>query len=91
VDQTQPAWFAKSDDLADVMAFHIVRLYHIAGRCLECGACARACPMDIDLRTLGRKLEKDVRELYGYEAGMDPESTPPLATFRPDDRANFIK
>jgi formate dehydrogenase subunit beta len=91
VDQTQPAWFAKSDDLADIMAFHIVRLYHVAGRCLECGACARACPMNIDLRTLGRKLEKDVRELYAYEAGMDLESTPPLATFRPDDHEDFIK
>jgi formate dehydrogenase subunit beta len=91
VDQTQPSWFAKSDDLSDIMAFHIVRAYHVAGRCLDCGACARACPMHIDLRTLGRKLEKDVRELYGYEAGMDPESAPALGTFRPDDPQEFIR
>jgi formate dehydrogenase subunit beta len=91
VDQTQPSWFGKSDDLADVMAFHLVRAYHLAGRCVNCGACSRACPMHIDLRALLQKLQKDVRELYGYEAGMDLEALPPLATFRPDDPQEFIK
>jgi ferredoxin len=91
VDQSQPRWFGGGDDLSDVIAFHLVRLYHIAGRCLECGACVRACPMDIDLRVLGRKLEKDVRERYEYEAGIDLDSTPPLSTFRTDDPQEFIK
>jgi coenzyme F420-reducing hydrogenase beta subunit len=91
VDQSQPAWISKGDDLSDVIAFHLVRIYHVAGRCLDCGACARACPMHIDLRTLGRKLEKDVREMYDYEAGMSLEDTPPLSTFRTDDPQEFIK
>jgi formate dehydrogenase subunit beta len=91
VDQSQPDWFGKSDDLSDIMAFHLVRIYHVAGRCLDCGACVRACPMHIDLRTLGRKLEKDVRELFGYEPGMDLESAPLLGTFRTDDPQGFIK
>ena len=91
VDQTQPSWFAKSDNLSDIMAFHIVRAFHTAGRCLDCGACARACPMHIDLRTLGKMVEKDVRELYDYEAGIDLESVPPLGTFRVDDPQAFIK
>lgn len=91
VDQTQPCWFGKGDDLSDVMAFHIVRAYHVAGRCLDCGACVRACPMHIDLRALVKKLEKDVRELYGYEAGLRLETVPALATFRPDDPQEFIK
>jgi formate dehydrogenase subunit beta len=91
VDQSQPSWFGKSDHLSDVMAFHLVRMYHVAGRCLDCGACVRACPMHIDLRTLGRKLEKDVRELFGYESGMDLESAPLLGTFRSDDPQGFIK
>ena len=91
VDQSQPDWFGKSDDLSDVMAFHLVRIYHVAGRCLDCGACDRACSMHIDLRTLGRKLEKDVRELFEYEPGMDVESAPLLGTFRPDDPQAFIK
>jgi ferredoxin len=91
VDQSQPSWFSKSDDLSDVAAFHLVRIYHVAGRCLDCGACARACPMDIDIRTLGRKLEKDVREMYEYEPGMDLESPPLLGTFQTDDPQGFIK
>jgi ferredoxin len=91
VDQSQPSWFGKSDHPSDVMAFHLVRLYHVAGRCLDCGACARACSMHIDLRTLGRKLEKDVRELFDYESGVDLESAPLLGTFRSDDPQGFIK
>jgi ferredoxin len=91
VDQSQPEWFAKSDDLSDIMAFHLVRLYHVAGRCLDCGACDRACPMHIDLRTLGRKVEEDIRELFGYESGMELEAAPLLGTFRPNDPQAFIK
>jgi ferredoxin len=91
VDQSHPSWVGKGDDLSDVMVFHLVRIYHVAGRCLDCGACARACPMHIDVRTLGRKLEKDVREMYEYESGLSLESPPPLSTFRPDDPQEFIK
>jgi hypothetical protein len=47
--------------------------------------------MHIDLRTLGRKLEKDVRELYDYETGMEVEAPPLLGTYRPDDPQGFIK
>ena len=91
IDQSQPSWFGKSDDLSDVMAFHLVRTYHVAGRCLDCGACARACPVHIDLRTLQKKLQKEVLELYGYEAGVDLEATPALPTFRPEDPQDFMK
>jgi formate dehydrogenase subunit beta len=91
VDQTQPSWFAKSDDLSDIMAFHLVRIYHVAGRCLDCGACARACPMDIDIRILGRKLAKEIQELYDYESGLDDDSLPLLGTYRPNDPQGFIR
>ena len=91
VDQSQPTWFPKSDKLSDVMAFHMVRVYHTAGRCLDCGACERACPMDINLRPLMRLLSKDVEALYGFEPGMDPEATPALGSFRTDDPQSFVK
>lgn len=91
IDQNQPSWFDRSDDVADLMAFHLGRLYHVAGRCIDCGACARACPMEIDLRRLGRKLEKDIRELYQYEAGMDTETNPPLGVYGPEDPEGVFK
>lgn len=91
VDQTQPVWFGKSDDYSDTLIFHIVRALHLAGRCVDCGACSRACPMGIDLRALNRRMIKDVRGWYGYEAGMDLEAVPPLSTFAADDPQEFIK
>jgi len=91
IDQTQPAWFGKTDDPSDTLIFHLVRILHTAGRCVDCGACSRACPMGIDLRALTRKMIQDVREWYGYQAGIEVEAIPPLATFRPDDPQEFIK
>jgi formate dehydrogenase (coenzyme F420) beta subunit len=91
VDQSQPTWFPNSDKLSDIMAFHMVRVYHTAGRCLDCGACERACPMEISLRPLMRLLSKDVESLYGFEPGMDPEAAPALASFRTDDPNSFVK
>jgi len=91
VDQTQPSWFGKTDEFSDTMIFHVVRAMHLAGRCVDCGACARACPMNIDLQALNRKLVKEVKERYGYQAGLDPEATPLPATFDPDDPQEFIK
>lgn len=91
VDQTQPQWFGKTPDSSDTMIFHLVRVLHVAGRCVDCGACERACPMGVDLRALAKKVEKEVRELYGYVAGMDVEELPPFATFREDDPQEFIR
>ena len=76
VDQTMPAWFGKTNDLSDTMIYHIVRVLHVAGRCVDCGACSRACPMDINLRELVKKTEKIMKERYNYEAGVSLEEVP---------------
>jgi len=47
--------------------------------------------MGVDLRTFTRKLAKDVKELFGYEAGMDAEEVPPLGTFEMDDPNEFVR
>lgn len=91
VDQTQPVWFGKTINPSDTMVFHIVRVFHVAGRCVDCGACDRACPMNIDLRALTKKMEKDVRELYHYEAGVNLKEVPPLVTYDENDPQGFIK
>ena len=89
-EQTQPAWIGVTDDPADVVFYHLGRLFHQAGRCVDCGACARACPMGIDLRLFLRGMVRDVKELFGYEAGVSLEEPVPLATFGPDDSQEFI-
>ncbi len=90
VDDSRPQWVGKSVDPTDTALFHILRAYHCAGRCTDCGACESACPMGIRMRLLTKKLEKDVLELYGVEAGLDLETPPPLATYRQDDPQDFV-
>ena len=91
VDESRPQWVGKSSDPTDIRTFHFLRAYHCAGRCTDCGACERACPMDIKVRTFTKKLEKECYELYGWEAGLTIDQRPPLDTFKPDDPENFIK
>ena len=66
--------------------FHIIRAFHVAGRCTDCGECSRVCPQHIPLHLLNRKFIKDINELYGgYQAGADMETRPPLTNFQMDD------
>ena len=90
VDASQPQWVGKSTDLSDTMIFHLMRAFHLAGRCVGCGACEQACPMGIDIRKLNRKLQKDVVDLFHYKAGCSLEEVAPLATFSIDDPEPFM-
>ena len=66
--------------------FHIIRAWHVAGRCKDCGECSRVCPQNIPLYLLNRKFIKDINEIYGeYQAGADMESKPAMITFKEDD------
>jgi ferredoxin len=91
VDAGRPTWLGKTTELSDNAVFHIMRALHMAGRCVECGSCARACPMGIDLMKLNRKAAQIVRERFGHVAGMKPDEPPPLTAFDPTDRQEFIK
>jgi formate dehydrogenase (coenzyme F420) beta subunit len=91
VDESKPQWVGKSLDKTDLRTFHFLRAFHLAGRCTDCGACERACPVGIKVRQFTKKLEKDVWDRYGFEAGIILEGRPPLDTFRPDDQEEFIK
>ena len=89
-EQTKPRWIGSTNDISDVMFYHIGRIFHQAGRCVDCGACVRACPMGVDLRIFTYKLVKDVKELFEYEAGISLEEAPSLATFKQDDKQDFM-
>ena len=91
VDESKPQWVGKSQDPTDVRTFHLLRAYHCAGRCTDCGACERVCPMGIKIREFTKKLNKDCLELYGWEAGLSLDERPPLDTFKTDDPDEFIR
>ena len=66
--------------------FHIIRAFHVAGRCTDCGECSRVCPQNIPIHLLNRKFIKDINSLYGeYQAGEDTTSRAPLNDYRQDD------
>ena len=62
--------------------FHIIRAFHVAGRCTDCGECSRVCPQGIPLDLFNRKFIKDINALYGeYQAGADLDAKAPLTSF----------
>jgi len=89
-DQTAPRWVGKSGNTSDTMVFHLVRVFHMAGRCVDCGACSRVCPMNIDVRMLTKKIEKDARELFAADPGVKEGEAEALATFSEKDPQEFI-
>ena len=90
VEQLSPQWVRRSVNTSENSAWNILRAFHLAGRCIGCGECQRVCPMDIPLMEINKKLEKDVKELFDYEAGIDSEAEPLLAAFKPDDPEDFV-
>ena len=66
--------------------FHIIRAFHVAGRCTDCGECSRVCPQNIPLHLLNRKFIKDINEFYGdYQAGAEVNSRAPLVDYTEGD------
>ena len=76
---------AISDSFEEKM-FHIIRAFHVAGRCTDCGECSRVCPQGIPLHLLNRKFIKDINSFYGdYQAGEEEGSRAPLINYTFDD------
>jgi formate dehydrogenase (coenzyme F420) beta subunit len=90
VDHATPRWTESDISPAGTQAWHIIRAFHQAGRCTSCGACERACPMDIKMTYLTDKLNNDLNDIYEFDVGMDSETQPPFASFNLDDKNRFV-
>ena len=89
-DQTDPCWVAKAHNLSENTAFHLIRAMHVAGRCVDCGECERACPVNIPLRLLNQKVIKDIKELFGVSTpGSRLDEMPALGMFATEDPDEF--
>jgi ferredoxin len=90
-DRNKPQMVETTPRPAGNTAWHIVRAMHLAGRCAGCAECERVCPMDIPLNLLNRKMAKELKELFDYEAGLEINDKGPLTMFTEKDDQSFIK
>lgn len=90
-DQSNVGWLGKANNSSENQFFAMTRAMHVAGRCIECGECERACPMGIPIMLINRKLVKDCDEFFGVsEAGVDINEKPPLGRFELNDPEKFM-
>ena len=71
-----PDLIHSGQNLTEVPLFHMIRAVHMAGRCIDCGLCEQACPMDIPLRLLYRKVNDIVLEQFDYQTGTSLDQPP---------------
>ncbi len=89
VDHATPRWTESTISAAGTQAWHLIRAFHQTGRCVSCGACERACPMNIPMTYLTDKLNRDMAHTYGFVVGEDERQAPPFASFSLDDANRF--
>jgi coenzyme F420-reducing hydrogenase delta subunit len=91
VEKNRPTEIEPSATAKGNFAWHILRAFHLAGRCVGCDECTRACPAGIDLRLLNLSLAKAAEEHFAYRAGMDPKAEELIGAYSLQDKENFIR
>jgi coenzyme F420-reducing hydrogenase delta subunit/ferredoxin len=89
-DKNRPQAIDSSPTRKGNFAWHLSRAVHLAGRCVGCDECTRACPAGIDLRLLNLALARAAETKFGYRAGMDPASEPLVGAYSLQDKEEFI-
>jgi coenzyme F420-reducing hydrogenase delta subunit/ferredoxin len=90
-EKNQPQWIDTSAHAEGNLSWNLIRAIHLAGRCTFCGECDRACPVNIPLNLVNRKLALVSQEAFGYQSGIDPADHPPMIVYKPDDKGEFIR
>ena len=91
VEKNQPQWIDTSAHNKGNFAWNLVRAFHLAGRCIGCGECDRACPKDIPLNLINKELAMGIEKEFNYRAGYDVNDELAMVTYKEDDEADFIK
>ncbi len=80
-----PHFTSQSVELKEKFMFHFIHAVHLAGRCVECGECERACPVGIPVKMMKKKINLEMKELFDYETGINVDDKPPMYTFKAEE------
>jgi ferredoxin len=69
-------WVGMGTGVNEKRTFHLGRAYHLAGRCIGCNECERACPMEIPISLLNQKLAQELEKSFAFRAGSAPIPSP---------------
>jgi coenzyme F420-reducing hydrogenase delta subunit/ferredoxin len=75
-ERDDSTWVGLGIGLNEKRTFHLGRAYHLAGRCVGCDACERACPVNIPISLLNQKLAEEIEKAFGFRAGSAPTPSP---------------
>jgi formate dehydrogenase subunit beta len=90
VEVNQPQWIPVQANTHGNMDWHILRAMHLAGRCISCGECGRACPVGIPCHLLTMHLTDKVYNYFRVYAGTSAKMSSVLSTYEPNDKESFI-
>lgn len=90
-DKSMPRWIESSAHTRGNFAWNIIRAFHLSGRCIGCNECERACPAQIPLSLLNRKMGMVAKSEFDYTAGMALDTPTLVGNYNTSDREDFIK
>ena len=91
VDMHRTGFQGKRHDTAENRVFGLTRAFHVGDRCIECGECERACPMDLPILGQTQKIISTIESLAGsYESGLDADDENFMGKFDKDDKDAFM-
>ncbi|KAF0151854.1 MAG: heterodisulfide reductase subunit [Ignavibacteria bacterium] len=90
-DKSIPRWIESSAHTRGNFAWNMIRAFHLAGRCVGCNECERACPAEIPLSLLNRKMGMTANKEFDYIPGMNLNTPTLVGTYDVNDREDFIK
>ncbi len=90
VECNQPQWISAPAHPLGNLEWHMLRTMHLTGRCVSCGDCGRACPLNIPIHLLTMQQAEEAFHMFGVRAGNSMKAESALSTYKPDDKENFI-
>jgi len=91
VELNSPQILPNASHLQGNLEWQVNRVMHLAGRCIGCGMCVEACPMDIPINLLTAKLNLEISKDFNWKPGFGITNQFVLSNYNDKDKENFIR